>query len=541
MARICAFVFNPAIRDARVIKQANSLAAQGHEVTIIGLADANYPEERATLQSGVEILRVPVETGRIDKGTALLGGLSSLPRKMIKKNVHLLLLPFVFAYVAYFGLTGSLEERLEWLVNAIVYGMLIFGFFYLLANASRLVEAAFFVLRAVSRPLLGEDGSQGLYDAIKVRMRRIAPSMFEAEIERRSRARIEHMVKMAQALSPDVVHCHDAHTLPAGAAMKKATDCRAVYDAHEIYEEIAQGNAESARRYRKIHNDCLKYVDGFVTINDSIAGWYKENYPYIPEPTVIMNATIRTPSFKYDGRLHKAVGVSAKQRILLYQGGFASKRGLEYLVRAAAHLPNDWTLVMMGWGRLEPTLRAIGDGINASLADAREYPAVHFLPAVPQAELPYWSAGATVGVIPYENVGLNHWFCTPNKLWEYPNAGVPVLVSPFPELRKPVEAYGYGWLLPDDQDPRKLAEQLAGLSAQAIEEARNACAVFNAKENWAKYEARLLALYHELLDPMAVEAASASSAGPAPATMPRQANKKPALTSAPDSGKRAVN
>ena len=112
-----------------------------------------------------------------------------------------------------------------------------------------------------------------------------------------------------------------------------------------------------------------------------------------------------------------------------------------------------------------------------------------------------WTAGATIGVIPYERVGLNHLYCTPNKLWEYPNAGVPVLVSPFPELRKPVEKYGCGWLLTEIPEPKVLAHQLAELTKTEITEAEKACRTFIKEDNWSKYAASLVALYDELIGP----------------------------------------
>lgn len=77
------------------------------------------------------------------------------------------------------------------------------------------------------------------------------------------------------------------------------------------------------------------------------------------------------------------------------------------------------------------------------------------------AELPLWTAGATVGLIPYMNRGLNHWYCTPNKLWEYPSAGVPVLASPFPEMMKLIQAHGFGWALAPNWDAAGLAAQVA--------------------------------------------------------------------------------
>ena len=69
---------------------------------------------------------------------------------------------------------------------------------------------------------------------------------------------------------------------------------------------------------------------------------------------------------------------------------------------------------------------------------------VVFLPGVPNSDLKYWTAGATLGVILYENTCLKHLFCTPNKLWEHPAAGVPILATDLKEIAKMVSDHGTG-------------------------------------------------------------------------------------------------
>ena len=54
-------------------------------------------------------------------------------------------------------------------------------------------------------------------------------------------------------------------------------------------------------------------------------------------------------------------------------------------------------------------------------------------------ELLAFTAGADVGAIPYRAVGLNNYLTSPNKLFEYAVAGVPVVGSRFPELVKVIQ------------------------------------------------------------------------------------------------------
>ena len=201
----------------------------------------------------------------------------------------------------------------------------------------------------------------------------------------------------------------------------------------------------------------------------------------------------------YDGRLHNAAGLPLSAKILLYQGGFAAHRGLEALIQSAAYLPNTWFLVMMGWGGIEPRLKTLADQINQSSLGQRDSAPVRFIGPAPQDELVLWTAGATVGAIPYENTGLNHWFCTPNKLWEYPNARVPLLVSPFPEMRMQIEQYKHGWLLPKELTPEGIGNTVASLTEADIEVAQRNTDRFIAENNWGIYEHRLTENYRDLL------------------------------------------
>ena len=66
----------------------------------------------------------------------------------------------------------------------------------------------------------------------------------------------------------------------------------------------------------------------------------------------------------------------------------------------------------------------------------------------------------------------NHRLALPNKVFEYIAAGVPVVVSDLPELRRLVEEHGVGWTA-DARRPAALAEALAtALADEACAHAR---------------------------------------------------------------------
>src|SRR5262249_27506804 len=69
---------------------------------------------------------------------------------------------------------------------------------------------------------------------------------------------------------------------------------------------------------------------------------------------------------------------------------------------------------------------------------------VFVIDAVPQNVLLDYTASADVGIIPYPPVDMNSRLCTPNKLFEYIVAGLPILANDLPELRRFVADNRFG-------------------------------------------------------------------------------------------------
>jgi glycosyltransferase involved in cell wall biosynthesis len=106
-------------------------------------------------------------------------------------------------------------------------------------------------------------------------------------------------------------------------------------------------------------------------------------------------------------------------------------------------------------------LVVLGDGLLLSylqkIAQKKELRGrVYFHAAVPQNELLALTAAADVGIIPYQATCLNNLYCTPNKLFEFIAAGLPILATDLPEIRRLVEGQQIG-IVGDTSSPQKLA------------------------------------------------------------------------------------
>jgi glycosyltransferase involved in cell wall biosynthesis len=297
------------------------------------------------------------------------------------------------------------------------------------------------------------------------------------------------------SFEPDIVHMHDHLTLTAASLYKEAFDCPLVWDAHEIYEDLASIEQERATVNSRIIGDNVRYVDGFITLNQSIADFYREKYPELPEAVLVPNAVERVAQTRYDGRLHEAAGLHPDQKILLFQGGYSPHRGIPALLEASKHLREDWSLIFMGWGKLDEEIRKHAEA-TSNRPEGR--PRVAMVPSAPHAELLSWTAGASLGTIPYENTGLNHLFCSPNKLWEYPAAGVPILATDMPEMQKQISKYDIGLTVSRELDPEEMAAAVNSLTDGDLERLKANCAAYAVAENWQNYESRLRDLYMTL-------------------------------------------
>lgn len=247
----------------------------------------------------------------------------------------------------------------------------------------------------------------------------------------------------------DIYHAHDLNNLPAAYLAARTVGARLVYDAHELFAEMANRWVRLKRdSWRRLEARLLPQCDLALTVNDFIAQEMAARYQ-VPPPLVVLNCPDPPPGFDpaapHD-RIRAALDLPAATRIVLYQGWIAEGRGLENLVRAAAVLPPSVVIVFMGYGEYQATLAELARA--AGVADR-----VRFVPAVAQADLLSWCASADVGIIPYQPVDLNNVYSSPNKLFDFIHARVPLVASDLPFLRQVIVGHALGTVATLDSPP----------------------------------------------------------------------------------------
>jgi glycosyltransferase involved in cell wall biosynthesis len=312
----------------------------------------------------------------------------------------------------------------------------------------------------------------------------------------RSRVFARAVAASVRRLDPAVVYCHD---LPAAhwAIEWAPPGARIVYDAHEIYEELAGMPDYRRVRYRRWQQDVAGRVDALIVANQGIGEYLRRQYPDLPEPVVVRNshASIRRDKATVArGDIRIDLGIPESVSLAVYIGGVSRFRGLATLVEAMPYVPSSWHVAILGNGPLREALMRRTDALPP---DARAR--LHWGDPVPPEAVVDYISSATVGLILYEPVCLNHQVATPNKLWEFAAAGLPIVASPLPALAKEIRTHDLGVLVQDAADPRCIADALASLTPASIRKHADAARRFCERDSWESYVASLVTVIEDLV------------------------------------------
>ena len=239
-------------------------------------------------------------------------------------------------------------------------------------------------------------------------------------------------VRAIRRLGPDVVHAHDAAMLAPGYLGARLVRARLVYDSHEYAAGVPYRERAWALFVTSLERALIRKCAAVITVSDGIADRLAERYGLSHRPTVVRN--VPDPS-AYDRAfrapdLRAALGIDSQTPLVLHLGAAATDRGCEALVRAMADLPEAHLLF------LGADDGAYVDGLLALAAQSGVSERVHFRPSVPIAHVLSYVEQASVGVSLLEDTCENHRLALPNKVFEYLAAGVPVVVSDLPEMRR---------------------------------------------------------------------------------------------------------
>ena len=248
----------------------------------------------------------------------------------------------------------------------------------------------------------------------------------------------------------DFVVANDLDTLLANYLASRLKKIPVVYDSHELYTEVPELSN------RKFIKSIWETIEGYIfpklkyayTVNDTIAGIFKNKYKV--DVKTIRNVSKKNTIAKFDSKTE--LGLPTDKKIILLQGAFINiERGGEEAVLAMQYVEGA-VLVIIGGGDVFKKLTKMVIDLDLSSK-------VKFIDKVPYQHLMHYTANADIGLSLDKDTNLNYRYSLPNKLFDYIQAGVPVLVSNLVEPKKIISEFNIGEVI-ENHDPKHIAEKM---------------------------------------------------------------------------------
>ena len=299
----------------------------------------------------------------------------------------------------------------------------------------------------------------------------------------------------------NIYHAHDLSTLLECYIASRINRSRLVYDAHELFADPTKSRL-AAFLYSILEKHLIKKADLVITVDNYRSNVLATTYKLKSLPMFLMNVPPLKPLQL--GADHAASvtpedisRLKKNRRIILHQGTIQAGRGggmgLAELVESMKYLDDQYYLLMVGDGPLREDLQKMAVEMDV---DQR----ISFTGMVSLTRLPDYTRLADIGVIVFKNTCLDYYYASPNKLFEYIHANVPVLAPDYPLLKEIVEKYGIGVLI-DKIEPEEIAAKikLAFSDMNNYRRMKENTGVAKRELNWENEERKLIGAYQALI------------------------------------------
>jgi glycosyltransferase involved in cell wall biosynthesis len=296
-------------------------------------------------------------------------------------------------------------------------------------------------------------------------------------------------------LHPDLIHCHDFDTLPAGLAWGKLHHLPVIYDAHEYYAELVKPRLNGflgSILYLVIsatERICAKMADAVVTVDETLVDNYKHLNQHVLElghfPQRIF-AEIHNPIF------------TRPVLTLLYAGRISIDRGALLYIDILNHLLelNIPARLIFAGGITPSTDEKF---IHQHELGLEKY--IEYLGWIPYNKMQDIYHSADIGLSILQSLP-RYVAALPVKLFEYMASGLPVIASNFPSISLIINEENCGILVDPTSQPIEIARIIdewwnnKTIPCLLGENGRQAVL---SKYNWESQISKLLGLYKNLL------------------------------------------
>ncbi len=249
---------------------------------------------------------------------------------------------------------------------------------------------------------------------------------------------------------PQLLVANDLDTLRPNYLLARKKNIPLIYDSHEIFCEVPELQHTPLKKkiWEGIEKRIVPELKYCITVNQSIANWFKEKYG--TDFKVVRNIPDKILVSKI--KTKQELNLPFDKKIVLLQGaGINVQRGGEESIDAMEFLDNA-VLVIIGSGDALQDLKTRSE--KPELKNK-----IIFFPKMKPEELYHYTCNADIGLSLDKDTNINYRFSLPNKIFDYVGAGVPVLASPLTEIKSFINKYKVGLCI-ENHEPKHIAAKM---------------------------------------------------------------------------------
>jgi len=298
---------------------------------------------------------------------------------------------------------------------------------------------------------------------------------------------------LGQEIHPQVVHCHDLDTLPAGWRLKERLAVPLVYDAHEDYPALMSLYLSPAMvtGLRLLETWLIRSVDVTLTASTLLAEKFRQLgiEPVIDIPNVHELAPFEAITPEQIENARQELGLPPDKLVVAYIGGFSRNRALLPLIEAGKDLPEVEILLWGDGHQRQDVIRAV-----------QYAPNIHYMGWLAADQVPLTTSLADVIYYCLNTDYPGAIYNAPNTLANAMAAGRPILANRVGDLGRIVETTGCGLLL-DTVESETVRQAILKLADPRLRASLGAAGKQAAQEtyNWSAVKEYLWQIYRETI------------------------------------------
>jgi glycosyltransferase involved in cell wall biosynthesis len=288
--------------------------------------------------------------------------------------------------------------------------------------------------------------------------------------------------KLAGNTRFDVVHCHDLDTLPIGARLKDMWGAKLIYDAHEVFTYMMEGEVPATliRRFERMEDSLMNRTDGMITVGPKYKEYFLSRGKKDDDVAIVMNA--------------KEVAVDSYARpsnpepVVLYVGTLKETRFVKELALTGSRTQGVRVLIA-GGGAAEADVKDIASRSSN----------VEFLGKIPMKDVIPLTLRSDAVFCMFDPDRRLYRIGFPNKFFEALATGKPLIASERTYVGELVRDLECGIVCPHNADGVQKGLRFVRDNPEELERmGKNALRAAKDTYNWTAQEAVLMEVYESL-------------------------------------------